>query len=672
MRYYLTFTIAFTFCICLQAQPDECAQPTNKKVIKLIEESYNPKLDYRERQLKLREALKIDPNCAECEYQLALRAYKKAEKETGDYKFAEEHFRALINMCPKYHSDPYYYLGVLHYGRKEFEEALDMFKQFIAFKSTDTYAFAKDYAEKIRDSKDIIPELEFRINFYKNPVPFNPQVLINVSTEHDEFLPMISPDNEILFYTQRSEKKGMGDLTGKIIDEFMMANRADIDQPFSAGKALSKPFNVHSSYGGITISVDNREIIICACVKDNPKYPDYNNCDLYSSKYERIKNMNTGQWEYKWSDLQKLPPTINTPNGWEAQPSLSADGKTLYFATVRAETRGYDIFYATRDANGNWSAAKPVPGINTDANEKSPFIHSDSKTLYFAASSTEERFGAGNYDIFFTKQQADGKWSKPKNLGYPINTEEDEHGLIVSTDGYYAYFASNRLKGSRGFDIYRFELPREARPEKVVIVKGEIKDEKGEPLKGARIEIQYTDNKSKEEITVNNDDGKYAAVVNLEKGEDAIVTVKKDGYTFDSKVIAANTDKPVVKDIDLKTEPIEVGKAYTINDILFTTNSYELNAKSKFVIDRFIEFLNENPQITIAIHGHTDDVGRENDNLILSENRAKAVKDYIISKGINSSRITSQGFGQSKPKVPNTNDFNRALNRRTEFVITGI
>ncbi|MFN3343494.1 MAG: OmpA family protein, partial [Flavobacteriales bacterium] len=259
-------------------------------------------------------------------------------------------------------------------------------------------------------------------------------------------------------------------------------------------------------------------------------------------------------------------------------------------------------------------------------------------------------------------------WAAPQNIGYPINSTEDEPGMIVSTDGKLAYYSSSKLKGSKGYDIYRFELPEFARPEKVIIVKGQVTDENGDPIANAKIEISYTGDNKKEIVKVDPTDGKYAAVVNVQNGNDAVVTVKAEDRTFDSKLIAANSST-VVKAADLKAEKLEVGKAYTIKDILFASNSYELSAASKFVIDQFIVFLKENPNIKIAIHGHTDDRGVPAENLKLSDNRAKAVMDYIVSKGVAANRLSAQGFGQNKPKAPNTSEENRRQNRRTEFVI---
>ena len=656
----------------LSAQDEDCGKVEDKKVSKLLVQANDKKNDLRTQMQLLRDAIAIDEDCVPCMFELGMRSYNKSLNEGVPPTSAENLFKKVVNACPTFHTDPYYYLGVIRYNEEDYKGALEYFEKFKSFKIENDFQGSVDYPEKLRSVKDILPEIEFYSTFFDQPVAFNPELVANVSGPADEYLPMLSPDNDLLFFTRKVDRKNLGDITSRVVEEYSLAERNGMNSPFNEGTKLPAPFNITGdNFGGSTISVDNKEMIICACKKDNPAFKDYNNCDLYSTKYERIMNMNTGKYEFKWSTLENLGSGINTKDGWEAQPSLSADGKTLYYAVLRKSTGATDIWYATRREDGTWGAAKPLVEINTAGTEKAPFMHSDSKTLYFAAEVNEDYWGAGGYDIFFVRQNADGSWTKPKNIGYPINSVDDEHGLIVSTDGYYAYYASNKLKGARGFDIYRFVLPENARPEKVVIVKGQVTGEDNEPVKNAVVEIKYTGSDKREEVKVDPVDGKYAVVINVSKGQDAIVTVKAEDRTMDSKLIAADSKEAVIKNVDMKSEKIEIGKPYTLSDILFASNSYELNAQSKFVIDQFITFLKEYPNIKVAIQGHTDDKGDNNENLILSDNRANAVKDYIISKGISAGRITAKGYGETKAKVPNTTDINRALNRRTEFVITG-
>jgi outer membrane protein OmpA-like peptidoglycan-associated protein len=389
------------------------------------------------------------------------------------------------------------------------------------------------------------------------------------------------------------------------------------------------------------------------------------NCDLYITKYERS---GAGGNDFTWTELENMGTNINTKDGWEAQPSLSADGNTLFYTAARPTTRDNDIFIAKRNADGTWGAARPFDEINTDGKDKSPFLHQDSETLYFVSTCTDKRKGVGGLDIFYIREE-NGVWGEPKNIGYPINSKEDELGLFVSTDGKLAYFSS-RLGGD--WNIYSFELYEQARPKAVAILKGDLKDESGEPVKDATIEITYAGSDEVTQVKVNGDDGKYAAVVKLDTKQDVMVTVKKEGHAFDSKLIAKEELKPenvVVKGNDLTVKELRVGEAYTINDILYATSSYALNDKSKFILKGFARFLKENPTISVSIQGHTDDVGDDSKNLSLSENRAKGVKDYLVSLGIDAKRLTAKGFGETMPKVENDTEENRAINRRTDFVI---
>jgi outer membrane protein OmpA-like peptidoglycan-associated protein len=454
------------------------------------------------------------------------------------------------------------------------------------------------------------------------------------------------------------------------VEEFTFSQRPDVKTDFNKGEPLKPPFNdgTFTNYGSATLSVDNKEMIICACKKEQVYGRDYLNCDLYTTKYERS---GAGGNDFSWTPLKNMGPGINTKDGWEAQPSLSSDGNTLFYTAARPSTRDNDIFVVKRNADGTWGDARPFDEINTDGKDKSPFLHQDSETLYFVSSSTDTRKGVGGLDIFYVREE-NGKWSAPKNIGYPINSKEDELGLFVSTDGKIAYYSS-RVGGN--WNIYSFELYEEARPKAVAILKGELKDEKGEPVKDATIEIAYAGSNEVTQVKVNGDDGKYAAVVKADTKQDVMVTVKKEGHAFDSKLIAKEEIKPEkvsIKGNNLTVKELKVGEAYTINDILYATNSSTLTDKSKFILKGFARFLKENPTITVAIQGHTDDVGDDAQNLALSEARAKGVKDYLVSQGIDADRLSAKGYGETKPKVPNTSDPNRAKNRRTDFVIESL
>lgn len=675
---FLLLSFAMPQVISAQKVDDEACVEPKKKVMKIIEEAKAPKTEKLDRFKLFREAIDKAPDNAVPYYEFAKYLLYLAEtspspaEQSTSYSAAQKNLLKIIEICEDYHSDVYYYLGVNYYAEGKSADAVKYFKKFMEFDSKDAKKYARDYDKKIQDVKSIMPEIKFYDEFYNKPVPFDPTIVAGVSSTKDEYFPMISPDNELIFYTRKLDRRNLGDIVGNVVEELTLSQRPDVNNPFDEGKPLKEPFNDprFNNFGGVSLSIDNKEMIICACKTEEVMGQQYNNCDLYVTKYKRTGE---GGNDFEWTPLENLGEGVNTNSGWEGQPTLSANGKELYFAANRPSTRSTDILVSKRNEDGTWGKAVPIGGgINSDKQDKSPFLHQDSETLYFVSECSDTRWGAGKFDIFYTQKDENGGWKEPKNIGYPINSEHDEVGLFVSTDGKLAYFASNRMRQANGgWDIYAFELYEQARPKDVMLIKGELKNDKGEPVQNAKIQLTYAETKKVEEIEVNNDDGTYAAIIDAEEEQDVLVTVKKENHAFDSKLVSTkDKDKTYVKGADLAVEEIEVGKPYTINDILYATASADLNKKSKFILQNFALFLKENPGVKIMIQGHTDNEGNDQLNLELSERRAKSVKAFLIEQGIAASRLEAKGFGETKPKVPNTSDANKALNRRTDFVIT--
>ncbi len=677
MKILLTLSlISFLFINTYGQKEDPSCLPPNKKVQKMLDKARNA--SSQEASKLFKEAMDIDDDNATVYYEFAMYAYnqgmelyeKNPNPKLGDKSFerAASLFEKTLERCSYFHSNCSYYLGIIHYTLGNEDEMKKWFNEFLAFDHKDVNRYSNDHQKRLADVKGLFSKMEEDSKFIDNPVPFDPRIVKNVSTEKDEYFPMISPDNELIFYTRKLDRRAKGDMVSRIVEEFTWSKRPNMHSPFDGGKPVNHPFNdgTFDSYGSATLSVDNKEMIICACKDEQVRGQLYRNCDLYVTYYER-----TGQGgkDYKWTELKNLGPNINTKDGWEAQPTLSADGNTLYFTALRPSTQSDDIYYSNRLPDGSWGPAKPFAEINTPGKDKSPFFHQDSETFYFVSSVSNERKGVGGTDIFYIRKQPDGSWSKPKNIGYPINSEEDEIGLFVSTDGREAYFSS-RQRGV--WNIYSFELYEDARPQNVVLVKGELKDDSGEPLVDAEIEITYENSEEVERVKVNGNDGKYAAVIKAKDAQDVMVSVKKEGLAFDSQIITKEDlakGETVIPAKDMEVRKIETGKPYTINDILYATASAELTSRSKFILRQFARFLEENPSIYIMIQGHTDDEGKADNNLVLSEKRAQGVKNYLVSLGIDNKRLNSKGFGQNDPKVPNTNAANKAKNRRTDFVI---
>jgi outer membrane protein OmpA-like peptidoglycan-associated protein len=679
---YCLLLLIFVHYSGLYAQEDDsesnknCQKPP-KKILKIIEKGFKSN-DFNKRTASISEALKKAPENAYLYFVYADELLKEGKKMlAADYnpdrglktiKTSRQAYLKVYKCCPEYSAQIINNIIEISFQLDDYDFALEWMKKYNEsnnnFITTDL-----DFEKRKNIYETKIKEIEDEKAFYENKVDFNPQIVRNVSSKNDEYFPMISPDNELIFYTRKQDKRTLGDIKGNVVEEFTFSIRKNAFEDFNMGEAFKPPFNNgnFTNYGAATMSVDNKEMIICACKEETPYGKPYLNCDLYITTYKRS---GTGGNDFSWTPLVNLGSNINTPDGWEGQPCLSSDGQTLYFTTSRAESQDNDIYLSERDENGNWTPAKPFYEVNTPGKDKSPFFHQDGETFYFVSSSSKERKGFGGLDIYFMRRE-NGKWSKPQNIGSPINTEGDELGLFVSTDGKNAYF-SGRYESD--WNIFSFDLYTEARPKEVVILKGELKDETGNPVKDAQIELNYSVTGKTEKVKINGDDGKYAAIIKVDQNikQDILVTASKEGHSFETQVISSESLKP--ENVSVKIEPMKVeklkeGSNFEIENLLFASGSSEITESSKLILNSFARYLLQNPTINIEIQGHTDDLGDDNQNLSLSEERCKSVKNYLLTEGVNESIITYKGFGETNPKLPNTSDYNRAKNRRTEVKI---
>ena len=672
----LLYLSLFLHFFPLFSQNDPCIT-SDKKLIKLLANAMGEET-FEAKTAKFAEAMQKFPDNAETYYLYAklcsneatflMREEKTYSKGEGLQKKAIPFYQNAVKKCPNFHADCYYIVGATLLQNGDLKNAIPYFQKFVDFPQDDFSKLPEDYPQKKKEIESILEDLAFEKNMKENPVPFVPKKVQMVSSKLDEYFPMISPDNDLLFFTRKIDRKNLGDISSNIREEFTISSRADAKGSFTPGDPLPKPFNdgTFFNYGTATLSVDNKEMIICACRVEKVYNQDYLNCDLYTTTYKRTGK---GGNDFEWTTLVNMGLAINTKDGWEAQPSLSADGKLLFFTSLRKGSRNDDIFISEKQSDGSWSKAKPFDLINTDGKDKSPFFHQDGETLYFVSNSTKKRKGLGGLDIFYIRKEGE-KWTEPKNIGYPINSTEDELGLFVSTNGKEAYYSSMK---EGDWDIYSFDLYEEARPQEVLILKGELVNELGKPIEGAEVEITYNDSGEKTQFKVNGDDGKYAAVVKVSQKQDITVSINKEGYAYNAKVIEketlSKTDGLSIKTGKLKIDTVEVGKAFSIDDIVFDSDSYLLTTKSKYILNGLSAYLLKNSHLKFAIIGHTDDLGDDEKNRQLSQNRSDAVKNYLIEKGIEAERLKAKGFGESKPKFPNTTDENRAKNRRTEFEV---
>jgi len=354
----------------------------------------------------------------------------------------------------------------------------------------------------------------------------------------------------------------------------------------------------------------------------------------------------------------------------EKHPSISADGRTLYFSSNRPGGSGsYDIWMS--DWNGErWS--DPVnlgDSVNTSGVEQSPFIHPDQQSLYFSSTGWP---GMGQGDLFLSRLNRITGWSKPENLGYPINTYDDEIGLTLNASGNRAYFASNRGEGM-DTDIYSFEMPQELRPVPVSYMKGRIFDSR--TMKGIKAVLQLIDLESEEavmELESHAGEGDY--LISLPTDRDYALNVSADGYLFYSDHFnfsgMHSQARPLRRDVPL--DALRVGSVVVLHNVFFARDSYTLEAESRAELNRVYDFLKLNPGIGVEISGYTDITGSPEHNQELSEHRARSVVEYLVNKGIARERLKAAGYGERNPVADNENKTGRAQNRRTELKIAAI
>lgn len=464
-----------------------------------------------------------------------------------------------------------------------------------------------------------------------------------------QYFPVLTADQQELIFTRRLAGHGMDD------DEDLVITRKDPQGRWYSPSSISQNINSKANEGTCTISADGRKLIFTSCTGRKV----FGSCDLFES----IKVGND------WTEPVNLGPNINSYD-WESQPSLSADGRTLYFVSDRRGGYGRrDIWYSTLDDNGQWTKAQNLGSpVNTQYEEYSPFIHVNGRTLYFASNGL---VGFGGFDLYYSEKQ-DAGWSLPVNVGSPINDHEDQFSLFITADGKKGYYSHEEMtpSGIAMAKLYEIQIPENQRVKyKSNYVKGTVKDKRtGKELK-ARIEL-FDINKNEIVSLVESDSvtGEYLMV--LTQGSEYALYVNKKGYLFKSLGFNYSdiTDfEPLIINIEL--DPALKGSVSVLKNIFFDVDKYDLKEKSITELEKIVRFLTENPQIQVEISGHTDNTGNADYNQKLSELRAKSVYTYLVNKGIDLQRLSSKGYGAAKPITSNDSEEGRQQNRRIEFTI---
>ncbi len=619
----------------------------NKKAIKLFEEAKvaTGREFYGKSLIFLDDAVALDSTFLEV-YLLKSDIYQELDSVSLQIKSLESALRIDNSKYPKL----YYTLGNAYYRSGFYQKAVDSYQKYLdnAGKKGTFIIKAKQNIEKCAGA----------VKLLNHPVPFKSvNIGPNINSLEDEYWPSITVDGKTIIFTRLiGSGIPVGQRKAMAQEDFYTSQL--VDNQWQPSEPLSS-INTAYNEGAQSVSADGNLLFFTACTRND----GIGSCDIYFSR-------NKGG---EWSEPQNVGEPVNSP-AWESQPSISANGESLYFVSSRKGGKGgMDIWKC--NLLGFSAEEKPVWGnainlgdsINTPGNENSPFIHSDDKTLYFASDYWP---GMGGYDIFYCRKKNDSEWSKAQNIGYPINSYKDEQGLVVDASGKNAYYSSDR-PGSKGMDIYSFQLHKDARPTAVSYIKGRVMDgDSGQPL-CANVELIDLDN-SKSIIKGESCWEKGEFLMCLPLGKEYAFTVSKEGYLFYSENFQLKEKMEFIDPyiLEIKLKKIQIGGSVVLRNVFFNTGSYQLLPESKVELKRLIDFLITNKTLYIELAGHTDNVGSEDLNRNLSEARAKEVYIYLVDKGIEEERMIFKGYGYSQPISSNETPEGRALNRRTEFVIT--
>jgi outer membrane protein OmpA-like peptidoglycan-associated protein len=613
------------------------------------------------------EANKINANNADLNYKIGI-----CYLFTTDIELGLEHLNKAKRLNPQVNHELSYYLGRAYHLNHQFDTAIVYYNEFklnLYKRELKIRAFEIDkLINECENGKELVKKSEKLLIDNLGP---------NINTIYPEYAPIIIANEEVMFFTSRrpTTTGGKRDPIDKIYYEDIYMATKDNDNNWQQMPVTELNTNKHDAVVGY---FKGKELSYLYTYKNK------HGGDIYISL---IKNNKI--------DIPKpLPFPINTKYH-ESSASLSPDSSTLYFISDRpGGVGGRDIWVAYKDSKGRWKEVRNIRELNTPYDEEAVFIHPDGRTLYF---SSKGHNTMGGYDIFKSTYK-DGYWSKPENLGVPINTADDDLYFVLASSGQRAYFSSSR-KGTLGDqDIFMITfiidkpmnpssednlIAHKTKPVQEIIIettieietpsltllKGRILDE--ETKKPLEAQIILTDNEKNEELAVftsNAETGKY--LVSLPSGKNYGIAVKKDGYLFHSEnfIIPENAVyQEIQKDIYLK--PIKIGQSIVLRNIFFDFDKATLRPESKTELDNLIKLMNDNPNIKIEISGHTDNIGSAAYNQKLSEARAKAVVDYLVEHGIDRSRLSYIGYGFEKPIATNDTEEGRQLNRRVEFKI---
>jgi outer membrane protein OmpA-like peptidoglycan-associated protein/tetratricopeptide (TPR) repeat protein len=629
-------------------------------------------------------AYKFNPNNAELNYKIG-DCYLNSNTKSKALPF----FLSSYDLNPMLQVDIFFKIGYSYHNTSKYDDAIKYYEQHLKKLGS------KDAAE-IKQINKLISECKNAKELIKNPIRVWVDNLgPNVNSPFPEYGGLISADESVIIFTSRRPSETSEVMIDGMYNEDIFISEKDDKGQWQKARPISTKINTKEHDATAGLSSDGLTLFVYF-------HDGKNGGNLFQSK----KGLEG------WEKPKDLGKNVNTSKSWDTGASLSPDGKKLYFESDKEGTMGMrDIWYSEWDEKKQeWGVSKPVGApINTEYDEIGVFMHPDGKTMYFSSNGHK---GMGGFDIYYSEMKEDGTWGTPVNIGYPVSTPDNDVFFSISASGKHGYYASFTESGQGEKDLYMITFlgkPKEpllsgednlcasiAKPlqEEIVqakvdvnlknlsILKGKVLDaDTKQPVNSTVDLTDNTANKQLSQATTDSENGKF--LISLPSGKNYGIAVKAAGYLFHSENFDIPADasyQEYEKVIYMKK--VKVGESIVLRNIFFDLDKYSLKPESKTELDRLLQLLEDNPTLVIEISGHTDTQGSAEYNQKLSDDRAKAVVDYLVAFGIARERFEHKGYGESKPQVSDAEilkmkskdqkDAAHGQNRRTEFKILKI
>lgn len=552
-------------------------------------------------------------------------------------------YKKVISIDGDFFPVTYYFAGNLSLEAGLYDESVSFFESFLLYNNVRPIIQLQ--------TLDKLARARFGSYAMSHPNSDSIQILNDsINSTADEYINSLRFDNNEMLFTRRFKPDSMLS-DGLLMEKFFLSKK--VQDFWQKADDLNLNWPVDDQIGALSVSADGNTMYFAACgLQDG-----FGSCDIYQSTL--VNNA--------WEQPINLGERVNS-TGWDSQPCISADGNQLYFVSKRKGGFGEsDLWKCVRLSDGSWSDAINLGEfLNTSGNEMAPYLHADGKSLYFSSTG---HIGMGNADLFLSRLDGADRWSKPENLGFPVNTIGEELNIIYNSDGNQAYISCNRKDGFGGFDIYSVLPDTKNKPAAVSFVKVIVRDSISKVYLSSDYNI--IDLKSTIEIVSGLTDQRTGSFIQaLPNGKQYSLLVRKSGYCIHTEhfnLEKRSDNQPLI--IEILLLPIKIGSTIVLNNVFFDVDKSEIKSESISELNHVVDFLNLNPEIKIELGGHTDSDGDTNSNLKLSSDRAESVRNYLIGKGIVEDRITAKGYGSTIPVATNLTMEGKRINRRTEFKI---